>query len=63
MTTAMISPQRDGSAVLELNGQSHVFAGVWDALAECRARGLRHEVLPFPPLSVEVLSAPELLPT
>lgn len=61
MTTATIEPLPTGKAIFELNGVVHEFDNWQLAAAEADARGIRYQLLPFPPLSPEVLTtAPSL---
>lgn len=56
MSVVFVDPQRDGTAVLELNGITHLFPSWSAAVAESRRLGLTCRVGPFPPLSVNVVA-------
>lgn len=55
MSTVFIDPQRDGTAVFELNGMTHLFENWAAAVAESRRLGLACKVGRFPPPPIQVL--------
>ena len=52
MSTAVITPLPDGTAVWELNGVTHDFPNWEAAVAECRALNLPHRLERFPAPSI-----------